>query len=432
MKLTDRLAGLLLAAALLVACGSSTPDTTQNSAPTPVAESEPNTSEPSSGPAAPDGDASEEAGATAADVPTLSENAVTTESGLQYEDLQIGDGGVAGFNSWVTLDYSIYLEDGTVVDSSYWYDQSYGFLLGAEQVIAGWEEGIAGMMPGGIRRLVVSPELAYGAEGTEAIPPNSTLIYDIEVLTVLQNPAPTLVDQFKQTESGIRYAILQEGEGEAAEMGDIVVMDYDAWLDNGIMFYRSGKYDYSAQLTLGESSIAGLNEGMVGMKEGEVRQLKIPAEMAYGDQGKEGYVPPNSGIIIEVMLHDDIKLPEQTSIKEDKLKSTDSGLQYAVFKKGDGTKAKTGDVLSVNYNGWLEDGKLFDTSLLYEGPFIFTLGQSEVIAGWDEGLVGMKVGEKRQLRIPSALAYGEAGYYDMVPANANLVFDVELVDVQSK
>ena len=268
MKFTDRLAGFLLAAALLVACGASTPDTTQNSAATPVAESEPNTSEGSSGPVAPEGDASEEAVGTAGDVPTLSENAVTTGSGLQYEELQIGDGAVAGFNSWVTLDYTIYLEDGTVVDSSYWYDQAYGFLLGAEQVIPAWEEGIGGMMPSGIRRLMVSPELAYGEEGTEAIPPNSTLIYDIEVLTVLHNPAPTPVDQFKQTESGIRYAILEEGEGEAAEMGDIVVMDYDAWLDNGIMFYRSAKYDYSAQLTLGESSIAGLNEGMVGMKEG--------------------------------------------------------------------------------------------------------------------------------------------------------------------
>lgn len=432
MKFRHRLTGLLLVAALLVSCGSTpTPEPAPEPAATPVAEAEAEVSE-ASGPTSPEGEAAQEE--VAAEIPTMSENAVTTESGLQFEDFQTGDGPVVGFNTWAVIDYETYLEDGTLVDSSYWYDDPYGFLMGAGQVPQGWEEGIAGMMPGGVRRLMVPAALAYGEAGTEAIPANSNVIYNIEVLRVDQYPNPTPADGFKETESGVRYAILQEGEGETeAELGDIILMDYDAWWENGIIFYRSSQYDYSAELTLGQSSIAGLNEGMVGMKEGEIRQLHIPAELAYGETGWDTYVPPNTAIIIEVMLHDDMKLPKQSSIKEDDLETSESGLQYAVLAKGTGDAAKEGDLVSATYSGWLEDGTLFDSSVFYEGaPFVFTLGSGEAIAGWDEGLAGMKVGEKRQLRVPAALAYGEVGLDQIVPPNANLIFDVEIVEVQGQ
>jgi len=431
MKFTDRFAGLLLVAALLVSCGSTpTPETAPEAAATPVAEAE--VSE-ASAPTSPEGEAEAGQEEVTAEIPTMSENAITTESGLQFEDLQIGDGPVVGFNHWAVVDYSTYLEDGTLVDSSHWYDDPYGFLMGAGQVTPGWEEGVAGMMPGGVRRLMVPAALGYGEEGTEAIPANSNVIYDIEVLRVDEYPNPTPADEFKETESGVRYAILQEGAGKAAaEIGDIILMDYDAWWENGIIFYRSSQYDHSPQLTLGESSIAGLNEGMVGMKEGEMRQLHIPAELAYGEEGWDTYVPANTAIIIEVMLHEDTKQPKQSSIKEDDLETSESGLQYAVLAKGTGHAAKKGDIVSASYNGWLEDGTLFDSSIFHEEPFTFTLGEGQAIAGWDEGLAGMKVGEKRQLRVPAGLAYGEAGLDEIVPPNTNLVFDIELVDVQAQ
>jgi len=108
---------------------------------------------------------------------------------------------------------------------------------------------------------------------------------------------------------------------------------------------------------------------------------------------------------------------------------TPSGLQYWDIKVGLGEEAKTGSKVKVHYTGWLTSGKKFDSSAGGE-PFDFTIGQGEVIKGWDEGVAGMKVGGKRQLRIPPQLAYGEDGHPPQIPKNATLIFDVRLVAVK--
>lgn len=110
--------------------------------------------------------------------------------------------------------------------------------------------------------------------------------------------------------------------------------------------------------------------------------------------------------------------------------STPDGLEYWDIKVGSGATAKPGDTVSVQYTGWLLDGKKFDSSVDRHEPFSFTLGQGQVIKGWDEGVAGMKVGGKRQLRIPPSLGYGSRGAGGVIPPNATLIFDVELVGVQ--
>jgi FKBP-type peptidyl-prolyl cis-trans isomerase len=97
---------------------------------------------------------------------------------------------------------------------------------------------------------------------------------------------------------------------------------------------------------------------------------------------------------------------------------------------GTGEEAKTGNKVTVNYLGTLLDGTKFDSSYDRKQPFAFNLGQGEVIAGWDRGVVGMKVGGKRKLTIPSDLAYGESGSGDVIPPNSTLVFEVELLKVE--
>jgi FKBP-type peptidyl-prolyl cis-trans isomerase len=109
---------------------------------------------------------------------------------------------------------------------------------------------------------------------------------------------------------------------------------------------------------------------------------------------------------------------------------TDSGLVYWDIRVGNGDLAKEGSHVRVHYTGWLTTGKKFDSSVDAGKPFDFTIGNGEVIKGWEEGVAGMKVGGKRQLRIPPALGYGAEGYPGVIPANATLIFDVQLLGVQ--
>jgi len=113
----------------------------------------------------------------------------------------------------------------------------------------------------------------------------------------------------------------------------------------------------------------------------------------------------------------------------DKVIKTESGLQYVELKKGEGSSAKEGDVVEVHYTGSLKDGKVFDSTLDRNQPFTFDLGTGKVIKGFDEGIAGMKVGGKRKLIIPAKLAYGERGAGNLVPPNAELTFEVELLKI---
>jgi FKBP-type peptidyl-prolyl cis-trans isomerase len=113
---------------------------------------------------------------------------------------------------------------------------------------------------------------------------------------------------------------------------------------------------------------------------------------------------------------------------------TQGGVRYEITEKSDGKTARAGQKVHVHYTGWLNEGgnkgKKFDSSLDRGKAFSFTLGAGQVIQGWDEGVSGMQVGEKRTLFIPATLGYGAHGAGDVIPPNADLIFDVELIDVE--
>jgi FKBP-type peptidyl-prolyl cis-trans isomerase len=108
---------------------------------------------------------------------------------------------------------------------------------------------------------------------------------------------------------------------------------------------------------------------------------------------------------------------------------TPSGLQFIDIIVGDGPEARSGQKVTVHYTGWLKNGTKFDSSVDRGQPFVFGLGQGQVIKGWDLGVAGMKVGGKRRLIIPADLGYGARGAAGVIPPNAQLIFDVELLGV---
>ncbi len=120
---------------------------------------------------------------------------------------------------------------------------------------------------------------------------------------------------------------------------------------------------------------------------------------------------------------------KQVSAAEPKSVTTASGLTYVDLAVGNGPSPNPGKPVNVHYTGWLENGTKFDSSVDRGQPFTFVIGAGQVIPGWDEGVMTMKVGGKRKLIIPSRLGYGAAGAGGVIPPDATLIFEVELLEV---
>ncbi len=216
------------------------------------------------------------------------------------------------------------------------------------------------------------------------------------------------------------------GEGAEAKAGQTVIVHYTGWLyDESAPDNKGTKFDSSLDRNEpfdfplgGGRVIRGWDEGVAGMKEGGSRTLIIPPEMGYGSRGAGGVIPPNATLIFDVKLLKVIK----TDIVDTMV--------------GEGNEAMAGQMVSVHYTGWLFDknapdnkGVKFDSSRDRDEPFEFPLGQGQVIQGWDIGVVGMKVGGSRRLTIPPEMGYGRRGAGGVIPPNAVLIFDVELLDL---
>lgn len=256
----------------------------------------------------------------------------------------------------------------------------------------------------------------------------------ILALLALAACGPEIKEKTFTTDSGLQYTEIEAGDGPAPEPGDVVTIHYRATLEDGTEIDNTYDGGEPVVFPLGQGSvIPGWDEGIALMNEGGKANLVIPPELAFGDSpGAGGQIPPNSTLIFEVELVSvQAGAPDSpTEIEEADYVTTESGLKYHDFVVGEGPSPETGQTVTVHYTGWLEDGTKFDSSLDRGQPFTFAIGVNQVIRGWDEGVATMKVGGKRQLVIPSDLGYGEQGAGAVIPPNATLIFEVELLDVQ--
>lgn len=359
----------------------------------------------------------------------------TTASGLKIKLIQEGKGKQAAAGTTVAVHYTGTLTDGKKFDSSRDRGEPIKFKLGEGRVIKGWDEGIAMLKVGDKAIFTIPPSIGYGERDMGTIPPNSTLIFEVELMDVTEGPKPYDVKGKKAvtTASGLQYILVEkakDSKAPQAKAGQKVGVHYTGMLADGKVFDSSRERGAPIEITLGQGQvIPGWDEGIALMHVGDKMRLIIPPNLAYGDKGAGGVIPPNATLTFDVELMSVKEGPKPFDVKGKDTLTTASGLQYIVVEKTkDAAAAKpiVGQTVSVHYTGMLLSGKVFDSSVDRGTPFEFPLGQGQVIKGWDEGIALMQVGDKMRLIIPPTLGYGERGAGGVIPPNATLVFDVEL------
>lgn len=234
------------------------------------------------------------------------EKTITTNSGLKYTIYQEGSGTEAELGDIVSVHYIGKLENDTVFDSSRESGEPLRFKLGAGKVIEGWEEGIAHLKEGDRAKLIIPPSLAYGDKAVGKIPANSTLIFDVELISVAKPSKPFNVAG-KDTlsfPSGLQMIkVLEVPTAKKAQNGQNVTVHYTGYLPDGRIFDSSVDRGEPISFPLGQGRvIKGWDEGIAELRVGEKARLIIPAHLGYGATGYPPVIPANSTLIFDVQL----------------------------------------------------------------------------------------------------------------------------------
>lgn len=216
---------------------------------------------------------------------------VLGQSNLKIEDVKAGKGPGAKSGDVLTMSYRGTLTNGKVFDETGKKKAPFTFVLGKGQVIKGWDQGLVGIKAGGKRKLTIPASLGYGDRNMGDIPPNSTLVFEVEALRIedISKPAKVEIQEVKP------------GTGPAATATSKVTVHYRGTFINGVEFDKSiGKDPMSVELGQGRL-IPGFEQGIVGMKKGGKRKVTIPYRLAYGEAGRS-IIPPMATLVFELEL----------------------------------------------------------------------------------------------------------------------------------
>lgn len=355
----------------------------------------------------------------------------------------------------VTVHYGGFLQDGKKFDSSFDRAQPFTFTMGVGQVIPGWDQGLLGVCSGEERHLVVPAPLAYGDRGAgDVIPPGATLLFDIVIVDVerANNKQEEELERKQQEEAKRKRKEEEERKRiEEKEREEEKERRRQAQLAKAEEEERRQKEEEERRRAEEEETRRKeekrkqeqqrrkeqqkrreeqerkkieeeikRKEELVRKEEAKLRRQEQQKEQESQrrKEEEEEYNNPED----EYYYYEDYAPESSCEPGELKMQVTHSPNRCSKI-------AREGDQLTMHYTGKLSNGRKFDSSVDRNKPFQFTLGVGQVIAGWDEGLSGMCVGEKRTLVIPPDLAYGEQGVGAVIPPCSVLVFDVELLEI---
>lgn len=233
-----------------------------------------------------------------------------------------------------------------------------------------------------------------------------------------------------KTASGLEYTITSKGTGKKAQIGDKVKVHYTGKLTNDTVFDSSVSRGQPFEFKLGAGQvIKGWDEAFQILEVGDKATIKFGPELGYGDRAM-GKIPANSVLIFDVELISVTEGIRPYDVKGKDSVKTASGLKYIMVQANKGGEpAVAGTKVVANYSAFFLDGKMFDSSLERGQPLKANVGKGQLFPGLDEAISLMKKGEKARFIIPSKLAFGEQGA-GPIPGNADIVFDLEIVDVQ--
>ena len=237
----------------------------------------------------------------------VTNDTITTASGLKYIIWKKGDGAQAESGDKVSVHYAGRLLDGSPFDDSYKRGQPFSFPLGGGRVIKGWDEGIAYLNVGDSATLIIPSELGYGSADRPTIPANSTLIFDVQLMDVkkVAKPVPyeTAGIDTISTGTGLQYIRLNKTDGAAVTPGSTVAVHYTGYLYDGTVFDSSVARGEPISFPIGVSRvIKGWDEGIALLKVGEKARLLIPYQLAYGERGAGSLIQPKTDLIFDVEL----------------------------------------------------------------------------------------------------------------------------------
>ena len=352
---------------------------------------------------------------------------------LGITDIEVGDGATAEAQDTVTLHYrGTFRESGEEFDSSYSRGEPTTLPLG--RFVTGFRQGVEGMQVGGKRRIEIPWRLAYGERGSPpTIPPRSDLVFEVELVGVTkpQQLSTEFAGEPVEMDDGLVVRTVSEGQGTGQVRAGATVFAHILGVvaESGKQFAATRDAGAPQQLDLSDPRmLAGLVRGIEGMKAGETRRIEVPAALGFGESGNPPAIPANADLVFEIEVLS-FKNPRELSSEWVREETRENGLVVRVVKEGDpDAEPMPEDAIAIVHTmGTLEDGTKFESTFDRGQPMTTPMEQA-AIAGWKQGAIGMRPGEIRQLVIPPELAFGEEGQMPIIPSNATLVFEIELID----